>query len=140
MRTLVLCAVVAAACIPRISIAQTAPLTEADALNRLSADSPRVRAITAAIEVVRADVLAASRFPNPRVLWDRESVLGSTEHIVTVAQSIPVSGRRRFERLAAELLVSAESGRADDAMRRARARTVVRTPKTKRRPTVRPRA
>jgi cobalt-zinc-cadmium efflux system outer membrane protein len=121
MRTLVLCAVVAAACIPRIAIAQTAPLTEADALNRLSADSPRVRAITAAIEVVRADVLAASRFPNPRVLWDRESVLGSTEHIVTVAQSIPVSGRRRFERLAAELLVSAESGRADDAMRRARA-------------------
>jgi hypothetical protein len=36
-------------------------LSEADALARLSTDSPRVRAIRAAVDLARADVLAAPR-------------------------------------------------------------------------------
>src|SRR5512144_1303472 len=121
MRSVVLCAVMAAAGFAQSVGAQSPPLTEADALSRLSPESPRVRAIRSAIDVARANVLTTTRFPNPRVVWDRESVLGNTEHIVTFAQLLPVSGRRRFEKLAAESIVAAESGRADDAMRRARA-------------------
>ena len=41
-------------------------LSEADALARLSTDGPRARAIRAAVEIARVDVLAASRWPNPQ--------------------------------------------------------------------------
>ena len=49
-------------------------LSEADAIARLSPDSPRVRAIRSGIDLARADVLTASRWPNPRVYVGRESV------------------------------------------------------------------
>jgi hypothetical protein len=41
----------------RLAAAQTV-LSEADALARLSTESPRVRAIRAAVDVARADALA----------------------------------------------------------------------------------
>jgi cobalt-zinc-cadmium efflux system outer membrane protein len=96
-------------------------LTEADALARLSTDSPRVRAARAGIEIARVDVLSAQRWPNPRVNWDRQSVAGVTEHYVTVSQSLPITGRQGFEMQAASALVSATSSRADDIVRRLRA-------------------
>src|SRR5437870_10884009 len=66
MRTAVLCAIVAMV-VPSHARAQSVPLTEADALARLSPDSPRLRAIRAAVDVARAGVLAAGRWPNPRL-------------------------------------------------------------------------
>jgi cobalt-zinc-cadmium efflux system outer membrane protein len=95
-------------------------LTEADALGRLSADSPRVRAIRAAIELVRVDVQAATRWPNPRATYNREAVAGITEHMVTVTQPLPITGRRDLEASAASELVEASARRADEEIRRAR--------------------
>ena len=88
---------------------------------RLSPQSPRVRAIRAAVDIARAEVLAAARWPNPRVTFDRESVAGVTEVMTMVAQPVPISGHRGLLVDAATALVEASSSRADDEMRRARA-------------------
>jgi cobalt-zinc-cadmium efflux system outer membrane protein len=120
MRTAVLCAIVAMA-VPSHARAQSVRLTEADALARLSPDSPRLRGIRAPVDVARADVLAAGRWPNPRLTFDRESVAGVTENMFMVAQPLPITGRRGLEVQAASAMVDASSNRSDDAMRRARA-------------------
>lgn len=96
-------------------------LSEADVLARLSADSPRVRAIRAGVDVVRAEILAANRWPNPRATFNRESVAGITENMVTVTQTLPITGRRRLEVSAAAALAEASARRADEDVRRARA-------------------
>ena len=96
-------------------------ISEADALARLSTDSPRVRAIRASVELVRAEVIAAGRWPNPRVTYNRESVSGVTENMVTVAQALPISGRRDLEVSAASALADARARRADEEIRRVRA-------------------
>ncbi|HEY3162006.1 MAG TPA: TolC family protein [Vicinamibacterales bacterium] len=103
-----------------IASAQTV-LSESDAIARLLADSPRVRAIRSGIELARADVLAASRWPNPRLYVGREAVAGVSEVITSVLQPLPITGQRRFEIQAADALVEATTFRADDALRRARA-------------------
>lgn len=105
-------------------LGQTAPslmLSEADAIAKLSPDSPRVRAIRSGIELARADVVAASRWPNPRLYVGREAVVGVSETITSVLQPLPITGQRRFEIQAADALVDATTFRADDALRRARA-------------------
>jgi outer membrane protein, heavy metal efflux system len=119
MRNVVLCAALAALIAPANVGAQ--PLTESEALGRLSPESPRVRAIRSGIDVARADVLAAGRWPNPRVTFDRESVSGVTESMTMVSQVLPITGRRGLEVQAASAMVDAGTSRADDAMRRARA-------------------
>ena len=121
MRILVLCATLAAFILPSNAGAQSLPLTEAEALARLSPASPRVRAMRAGIDVARADVLAAGRWPNPRVTFAREAVAGVTENMAMVSQALPITGRRGFEVQAASALVDASARRADEALRRARA-------------------
>ena len=121
MRKAVLCGALAAALGPSGVAAQSLMLTEADALARLSTTSPRVRAIRAATDIARVDVLTAERWPNPRLTIDRESVDGVTEYFTMVAQPLPITGRRRFEVQAASALVSASTSRADDEVRRLRA-------------------
>jgi len=121
MRSVVVCATLAAALLPWRANAQSLSLTEADALARLSVESPRVRAIRAGTDVVRAEALSASRWPNPRLTVDRESVAGVTEYLTMVAQPLPITGRRRLEMQAASALVDASATRADDVIRRARA-------------------
>jgi cobalt-zinc-cadmium efflux system outer membrane protein len=96
-------------------------LSEADALARLSPDSPRVRAIRSATDVARAEVLAAGRWPNPRLTVDREAVAGISETMTTVLQPLPITGRRGLERNAAAALVTAVQSRTDDEVRRVRA-------------------
>ena len=96
-------------------------LSEADALARLSTDSPRVRAILAAIDVARADILAAGRWPNPRASFTRESAASVTENMVTLTQVLPITGRRGLEVSAASALAEASARRAGDEIRRARA-------------------
>jgi cobalt-zinc-cadmium efflux system outer membrane protein len=107
--------------LPSSARAQTLSLTESQALARLSPESPRVRAIRAAVEIARADVLAAGRWPNPRVTIDREAVAGTTEYITSVGQLLPLNGHRRLQVHAASALVDASVSRTDDAVRRARA-------------------
>ena len=121
MRRALLCAVLAVSSVPSSAGAQSVMLSESEALARLSSDSPRVRAIRAGIELVRTDVLAANRWPNPRFTFDRESVAGVTEYLTTVSQSLPITGRRGFEAESASASVSASSSRADDEVRRLRA-------------------
>ena len=114
-------------CVAAVLLSFVAPataqsvLSEADAMARLSPDSPRVRAIRAAVDVARADVLAAGRWPNPRATFNRESVAGITENMVTVTQALPITGRRGLEVDAASALVEATARRADEEIRRARA-------------------
>jgi cobalt-zinc-cadmium efflux system outer membrane protein len=119
MRGAVLCAVLAV--VPAGAGAQSLTLTESEALARLSSDGPRVRALRAPIEVARADVLAAGRWPNPRVSVERQSVAGVTEYYTSASQVLPISGRRGFEVRAASALVEARSRRADEDVRRLRA-------------------
>ena len=78
MRTRTWCVAGALLCLASPAVAQTV-LSEADVLAQLSADSPRLRAIRAAIDVARADVEAARRWPNPRATYNRESVAGVTD-------------------------------------------------------------
>lgn len=120
MRTRTWCVMVALVSLAGPAAAQTT-LSEADALARLSADSPRVRAIRAATGIARADVLAAARWPNPRATFNRESVAGVTENMVMVTQALPVTGRRSLEISAASSLADAADSRAGDEIRRARA-------------------
>src|SRR3954471_20623531 len=120
MRTRTWCVAAALVCLTRPAAAQTV-LSEADALARLSADSPRVRAIKASIEITRAEGLAAGRWPNPRFTFNRESVAGVTENMFLVTQSLPITGRRGLDVSAASKLVTASELRADGEIRQVRA-------------------
>ena len=119
MRSLFVGALLAAALLPASAGAQSS-LTEAQALAQLTPDNPRVRAINAPTEIARADVRAAGRWPNPRGTYNRESVAGVTEHIATVGQVLPITGRRPLEVSAATAMVDVASGRAADQFRRLR--------------------
>jgi cobalt-zinc-cadmium efflux system outer membrane protein len=121
MRVLFLRAATTALLLPAAAGAQTLSLSESQALSRLSTESPRVQAVRAAVDVARADVMAAGRWPNPRVTFNREAVAGVTENMVTVSQPLPLTGRRGFEVAAASARVEATASRADDAVRRLRA-------------------
>jgi outer membrane protein, heavy metal efflux system len=122
MRALLLRATLAVPLLlPSSAHAQTLSLTESDALARLSPESPRVRAIRAGVDLARADVVAAGRWPNPRVTIDREAVAGTTEYIVSVGQLLPINGQRGLQVRAASALADASVSRADEQIRRARA-------------------
>ena len=121
MRTFLVCAAFTAAVLPASARAQTVTLTEAQAVAQLGADSPRVRAARAAVDVARVDVLAAARWPNPRVTYNRESVAGVAENMFMIAQPLPVTGRRQLDVSAATSRVAASSSRADEQIRRVRA-------------------
>ena len=121
MRARLMRAVLVAAFLPAGAGAQTLSLTESQALAQLAPDSPRVLAARAGVEIARADVLAAARWPNPRVTFNREAVAGITEHMLMVAQPLPVTGRRGLEMSAASARVDATASRAEDRVRRLRA-------------------
>ena len=110
-----------AACLMPASVdAHSLVHTESEALARLSAESPRVRAIRASIDIARADVLAAARWPNPRLIFDHESVAGITENLTMVSQTLPITGVRTFKVRSAATLVEATEHRAEEEVRRAR--------------------
>ena len=120
MRTLLVCAAVTAALMPVSARAQTVALTESQVVAQLGADSPRVRAAFAAVDVARADVLAAARWPNPRATFNREAVAGVAENMFTVSQPLPMTGRRRLEVSAATARVEASASRAGSQVSRVR--------------------
>jgi len=121
MRRAVICAALAASCVPSSVGAQSLSLTESEAVARLSPDSARVRAARAGVEVARSDILDAGRWPNPRLTVDRESVAGVTEYLTMVTQPLPITGRRGLEVQAASATVAASASRADEEVRRLRA-------------------
>jgi outer membrane protein, heavy metal efflux system len=121
MRTVFACAAFAAVVLPASVRAQTVMLTEAEVLAQLGSTSPRVQAAQAGVDLVRADILAAARWPNPRVTFNREAVAGVAEHMLMVSQVLPITGRRRLDVRAATARVEASSSRADDQIRRVRA-------------------
>jgi outer membrane protein, heavy metal efflux system len=121
MRTFFVCAVLAAVVLPANARAQTVTLTESAALEQFGAESLRVQAARAGVDIARADILAAARWPNPRATFNREAVAGVAENMLMVSQVLPVTGRRRLEVSAATARVEATSLRADDQIRRIRA-------------------
>ena len=121
MCTCLVRAAIVMAFVPAVASAQSLSLTESEMLARLSPDSPRVRAIRAAVDVARVDVLAAGRWPNPRLTIDRESVAGITEYLTMVSQPLPITGRRDLAVQAATASASASASRADEDVRRLRA-------------------
>jgi outer membrane protein, heavy metal efflux system len=121
MRTFLVCAAFAAALMPASASAQAVSLTESEILAQLGTESPRVQAARAVVDVARADILAAARWPNPRVTFNREAVAGIAENMLMVAQALPITGRRRLDVSAATARAEASSHRAEDQMRRVRA-------------------
>jgi outer membrane protein, heavy metal efflux system len=121
MRTLLVCAALATAVLPASVGAQTIKLTEAEALAQLGSETPRALAARAAVDVARADILAAGRWPNPRFTVNRESVAGVAENMFMVAQPLPITGRRGLEVRAAMSRSDATGARAQDRLRRVRA-------------------
>ena len=121
MRTFFVCAAFAAVVLPANARAQMVTLTESAALEQLGPESPRVQAARAGVDIARADILAAARWPNPRATFNREAVAGVAENMLMVSQVLPVTGRRRLDVSAATARVEASSLRADDQIRRVRA-------------------
>jgi cobalt-zinc-cadmium efflux system outer membrane protein len=117
MRSLFTRVVAVVVFLPWSAAAQSLSLTEEEALARLGPDNPRMQAARAGVEVARADVLAAGRWPNPRVTYDRESVAGVTEHLTMVAQVLPLTGGRRLAVNAASARVDAAASRASERVR-----------------------
>ena len=120
MRTRTWCVAVTLVSLTRCVAAQSV-LSEADALARLSDESPRVRAIRASVQVARADAIAAGRWPNPRLTYNREEVAGVTENMFLFTQPVPISGRRGLDVHAASALIEVSQLRADEDIRQLRA-------------------
>ncbi len=118
-RLLPLCIAVCSASLSASALAQQ-PLTESEAVARLSLESPRARALRAEVDLVRADALAAGRVPNPRLTVSRESVAGVSEGFLLVSQSLPITGHRGLRVDSAAQRVRASELRADDLLRRLR--------------------
>jgi cobalt-zinc-cadmium efflux system outer membrane protein len=121
MRTFVVCAAFAVLVQPADMSAQVVPLTEAEVLAQLGDENPLVMAVRAGAAVARADILAAARWPNPRVTFSREAVAGIAEGMFMVSQALPITGRRGLDVNAATARADASSLRADDQIRRVRA-------------------
>jgi cobalt-zinc-cadmium efflux system outer membrane protein len=121
MRTLFVCAAGVAVVLAARASAQSVPLTESEALAALAGQSSRIQAARAQLDVARADVLAAGRWPNPRVSFTREAVAGVAEDMLMVSQVLPITGRLQLDTRAAVARAEAMSSRAEDQRRRIRA-------------------
>jgi outer membrane protein, heavy metal efflux system len=93
------------------------PVTEADALARMMAADPRVRAARARIDEVRAEQHERIRWPNPFVTFSREQAAGFEDVFLTARQEVPLSGRRRHLRAAGSLAVDAADAMAVSQIR-----------------------
>jgi outer membrane protein, heavy metal efflux system len=105
---------------PGVAAAQQV-LTEAEAVARLSLESPRARAARAEVDLVKAEAMAAGRFPNPSFTVSREAVAGTSEGYFLVSQSLPIWGRSGLQSDGAAERVRAAELRAEDLQRLLRA-------------------
>jgi cobalt-zinc-cadmium efflux system outer membrane protein len=82
-------------------------LTEKETLQKLSAESPRARALAAQVELARASALTEGLRPNGMLSLSREAAAGVPETYLLYQQPLSITGRREYLRRAA--LASAES-------------------------------
>ncbi len=87
--------------------AQAERLTEGEAVARFMANNPRIRALNARIEEVRAVHAERALWPNPAVTFSRESVFNIEDTFLLARQELPISGRRRQLRTAGRIAVEA---------------------------------
>jgi cobalt-zinc-cadmium efflux system outer membrane protein len=92
--------------------AQAERLTESDTVARFMADSPRIRALNARIEQVRAVHAERALWPNPAVTFSRESVLNTDDTFLLARQELPLSGRRGQLRTAGRIALEAAQAEA----------------------------
>jgi cobalt-zinc-cadmium efflux system outer membrane protein len=90
-----------------VPLAFSQDLTEKDALQKLSSESPRARALAAQVELARADAMTEGLRPNGSLTYSRESAGGSPETYLLYEQPLSVTGRRQYLRRAA--LAAADS-------------------------------
>jgi cobalt-zinc-cadmium efflux system outer membrane protein len=69
-------------------------LTEREALDRFWTSDPRIRALNARIDEIRATQAERTLWPNPSATFSRESVFGAHDTFVLARQELPISGRR----------------------------------------------
>jgi outer membrane protein, heavy metal efflux system len=87
-------------------------LTEGEAVARFMANSPRIRALNARIDEVRAVHAERALWPNPVVTFSRESVVNTDDTFLLARQELPISGRRRQLRTAGRIAVEAAQAEA----------------------------
>lgn len=87
-------------------------LTEREVVARLMAGDPRIRALNARIEEVRATQEERTLWPNPSATFARESVLNVGDTFVLARQELPISGRRGHLQTAGRLAVDAAQAEA----------------------------
>jgi outer membrane protein, heavy metal efflux system len=87
-------------------------LTEREALARFVTGDPRIRALNARIDEVRATHAERTLWPNPSITFSRESVLGAHDTFLLGRQELPISGRRARLQTAGRLAVDAAQAEA----------------------------
>ena len=97
--------------------AQTAPastlrVTEREALTRFVTSDPRMRALNARIDEIRATQAERTLWANPSATFARESVLGVRDTFLLARQEFPISGRRNRLQVAGRLAVEAAKAEA----------------------------
>lgn len=88
------------------------PLTEREALARFLTSDPRIRALNARIDEIRAAQAERALWPNPSATFSRESVLGAHDTFLLARQELPISGRRARLQTAGRLAVDAAQAEA----------------------------
>ena len=100
---------------PSEQLAQTPSmlrLTEREAVARFVTSDPRIRALNARIDEIRATHAERTLWPNPSATFSRESVLGAHDTFVLGRQELPLSGRRSRLQRAGRLAVDAAQAEA----------------------------
>ena len=87
-------------------------LTEREALARFVTSDPRIRALNARIDEIRATQAERTLWPNPSATFSRESVLGAHDTFLLGRQELPVSGRRSRLQTAGRLAIDAAQAEA----------------------------
>jgi multidrug efflux system outer membrane protein len=87
-------------------------LTEREALARFVTSDPRIRALNARIEEIRATQSERTLWPNPSATFSRESVPGAHDTFLLARQELPISGRRARLQTAGRLAVDAAQAEA----------------------------
>jgi cobalt-zinc-cadmium efflux system outer membrane protein len=99
-------------------------LTEREAVARFVAGDPRIRALNARVDEIRAREAERTLWPNPAATFSRESVSGAHDTFVLARQELPIFGRSARLKTAASLAVDA--GQAEAQLEKARLQAEVR--------------
>ncbi len=106
------------------SAADDLTVTEADAVRLLMAEHPRIRALQAGIDEVRAIQGERAFWPNPDFAYSRERVAESADRFWVARQELPISGRLGYLRTAGSL--AGDAAEADVRFRAAQLQSEVR--------------